>query len=352
MKNIFRKKNIKSLISAVLVVVLTVTALGGTISLLGKETKTISPSAFVKGDLDTSGKYKKSETSIYTEDMFECQGLTVEVDFEADLKYIVYYYRSNGDYLGTSGNLYSEYEKGEDFVNAKYARIVIYPTLEDDKINFWEVRGYAKQLTITVNKNQSFEPVSSQVLPDITSALSSDNDFYTSYASVRNDAPFVLAEDNLTAFAGKHITKIGIPVKIIKDVSEDCVFKVRLVSGNGSAAFKTLKTYELKIEANTFGNLDKVTSAEATIPTGTYEMEEGKYHEYYEGWYKVDQWVYFDVDIDVKSGQTLAFGDASDTVVSAYRRDDSSYKFYSLATKKVSVPHENLSLYFDVWYEE
>ena len=352
MKGFFRKKNIKSIVSLILVIVLVVTTLGITASFLSKDTKNISPSAFAKGDLDTSGKYKRSETSIYTEDMFECQGLAVTVDFEADLKYIVYYYRANGSYLGTSGFLTSDYQKNEEYINAKYARIVIYPTLENEKIRFWEVRGIAKQLTITVNKDQSFEPVTVPVFSDVTTVLSSDNDFYTSYAAIRNDAPFVLAEDNLTAFAGKHITKIGVPVKLIKDVSEDTVFKVRLVSGNGSTAFKTVKTYELVIEANTFGNLEKVTKEEATIPSGTYEMEEGKYHEHYEGWYKVDQWVYFDVDIDVKSGQTLAFGDATDTVVSAYRHNDTSYRFYSLATKTASTPHENLSIYFDVWYEE
>ena len=349
----YSRKSNSSLISAILVIALVIGAVGVFVSVDGKDSRTISSFAFSKGDIDSSGKVKDSDTSIYTTDMFACQGLTIEVDFETSLKYAVYYYRQDGSFIGKTELLNSLYEKGEDYVNAKYARIVVYPTLKNEKIRFWEISSYAKAISITVSKNQKFEAVTSPVFEDITEFLSSDNDFYISYASVNKDAPFVYGNDNLTVFEGKHIVKIGIPVKVIKDITKDCVFTVRLVSGNGSSKFTTVKTYSLKIPANTYIGLDKITDEEATIPDGTYEMEIGKYHEFYKDWYKVDEWVYFDVNIDVKPGQTLAFGDPMDTIGYSYLRDeDLGYGVYSNATTTSNAVMNNISIFMDVWYEE
>lgn len=347
------KKSNSSLISAILVIALVIGAVGVFTSLGGKDTRTISSFAFSKGEIDSSGKVKDSNTAIYTTDMFACQGLTIEVDFETSLKYAVYYYRQDGSFIGKTDLLNSLYEKGEDFTSAKYARVVIYPELKGEKINFWEVYGYANNLVITVSKDQKFESVTSPVFDDITTFIETENDFYTSYASVRADSPFVYGNDNLIAFEGKHIVKIGVPIKAIKDITKDCVFTVRLVSGNGSSKFTTVKTYSLKISANTYSALDQITAEEATIPDGTYEMEVGKYHECYEGWYKLDEWVYFDVNIDVKPGQTLAFGDPMDTIAYSYLRDeDLGYGVHSKATTSPSVVMNEISIFMDVWYEE
>ena len=347
------KKSNSSLISAILVIALVIGAVGIFTSLSGKDTRTISSFAFSKGEIDSSGKVKNSNTAIYTTDMFACQGLTIEVDFETSLNYSVYYYRQDGSFIGKTELLNSSYEKGEDYVNAKYARIVVYPTLKNEKIRFWEIFSYAKAVTITVSKNQKFEAVTSPVFDDITTYIETDNDFYLSYAAVLSDSPFVYGNDNLTAFEGKHITKIGLPVKAIKDLTKDCVFTVRLVSGNGSSKFVTIKTYSLKIPANTYSALDQITADDASISNGSYEMQVGKYHEFFEGWYKLDEWVYFDVNIDVKPGQTLAFGDPMDTISYSYMRDeDLGYGVYSKATTALGTVMNKISIFMDVWYEE
>ena len=349
----YSRNSSTSLVSAILVIALLIGAVGVFVSIGGKDTRTISSFAFVKGDLDISGKVKKSETAIYTEDMFGCQGLIIDVDFEADTKYKVFYYRKDGAYMGSTELLNSTYEKGEDYANAKYARVVIYPSLANEKILFWEISSYANAITITVNKNQEFEAVTAPVFEDITSYIESESDFYSTYASVLKDAPFVYGNEKLTAFAGKHITRIGVPVKLIKDITKDCVFTVRVVSGDGSSKFSTVKTYSLKIEANTYTALNKVTAEEASIPDGTFEMVEGHYHEVYEGWYKVDEWVYFDVNIDVKPGQTLAFGDPMDTVAFSYmREEDLGFGVHAEAITSSSVVQNQISIFMDVWYEE
>ena len=161
-------KKTKSIISGILLVVIIAGVLALAGSLLGKETKTISSTEFSVGGINAQGNYVESKTSIYTKDMFECQGLSIEPDFEATGTYQVFYYDSNKNFFGATDELNAEdgvYNIGETFVFAKYARIVITPDVpldedgnveENFKIRFYEVVGYAKDYKITVNKNQTY----------------------------------------------------------------------------------------------------------------------------------------------------------------------------------------------------
>lgn len=159
----------KNIISVVLVGVLLVGAVAGLGSIFGKDTKTISPGAFSVGAINTQGNYEKSDVSIYTKEMFECQGLSIEPDFEATGTYKVFYYDANKNFIGATDELNAEdgvYTKGDKFVVAQYARVMITPDVPTDedgkevkdfKIRFYEVNGYASDYTITVNKKQEFE---------------------------------------------------------------------------------------------------------------------------------------------------------------------------------------------------
>lgn len=163
------KANWKNILSAVLVGALLIGVVVGVTSLLNKDTKKIPSSAFGVGGIDENGNYEKSDVSIYTKDMFECQGLTIEPDFEATGTYKVFYYDANKNFLGSTDELEATegvYTKGDDFIVAKYARIMITPGIpvdedgnveEDFKIRFYEVVGYANDYTITVNKKQDFK---------------------------------------------------------------------------------------------------------------------------------------------------------------------------------------------------
>ena len=159
----------KSIISGILLVTIIAGVLALAGSILGKDTKTISSTAFSVGAIDDSGNFEKSDVSIYTKDMFECQGLSIEPDFEATGTYKVFYYDSNKNFIGATDELNAEdgvYTKGNSFPFAKYARIMITPDVptaddgkevKDFKIRFYEVYGYANEYNITVDKKQEYK---------------------------------------------------------------------------------------------------------------------------------------------------------------------------------------------------
>lgn len=152
------KKSWKSIVSMTLAGLAIFGAIFGLVALSKKvsaDTKEIHPT-FNVGAIDSQGNYMDSETSIYTKNLFECQGLTIEPDFEATGTFSVYYYAEDKTFIGATGNMNASdgvYVKGNDFVIAQYARIVIAPA-DDDQIRFYEVAGYADDYTITVNKKQ------------------------------------------------------------------------------------------------------------------------------------------------------------------------------------------------------
>lgn len=154
------KSKWKNLLCGVLVVLTIFGACAGLAVLSKKDTKEIGAGAFTRGALDENGIYVASEQSIYTKEAFGCIGLRVEPDFEAQATYDVYYYDSNGRMIESVKGLDGIYD--EDYPLAQYARVVIHPEIPDGvlardfKIGYFDVRGYAKDFTITVNKNQNY----------------------------------------------------------------------------------------------------------------------------------------------------------------------------------------------------
>ena len=146
----------KEIISAILVVALVVASISGVVALTTKTEKKISPGVFSRGALDGSGRFVDTDTCLYTQDLIQCRGLTVSVDFEAALEYEIYFYRADESFIGSTGRLTDDFDIGDDYKNAKYCRIVIIPVLKDgaEKIHFWEVYSYAKQITVKVSKDQ------------------------------------------------------------------------------------------------------------------------------------------------------------------------------------------------------
>lgn len=121
--------------------------------------KTISSYTFGTGGLNSSGIYVQSENQIYTKEAFSCKGLTIEIDFENSISYQVYFYDEKGSYVSQT----AQYRTSHDFADEVLAnseirkcRVVITPK-DDESTAFYEVQKYAKQLTIKVDKIQSFE---------------------------------------------------------------------------------------------------------------------------------------------------------------------------------------------------
>lgn len=158
MKKFFRKFNWKGLVAAILTCGVIVGAVAGVVTIFNNDTKTISPGVFSVGSLDENGEYVKSEKTLYTKEAFECVGLRVEQNFDSNITYDVYYYDHDERFIESKLGLTGVYD--EDYPLACLARIVIHPEIPDDvdlddfKIRFWEVRGIANDLKITVNKNQ------------------------------------------------------------------------------------------------------------------------------------------------------------------------------------------------------
>ena len=151
----------KKIVCVVLVIGALIAVCAGLAVFTKKETKTIGARAFEIGALDENGKFVENSQSIFTKEAFGCIGLRVEPDFKFRGTYDVYYYDYDGRLLDSIKGLCEIYD--EDYPLAQYARIVIHPEISEDenekdfKISFWEKSKYAKQLTITVDKDQSYK---------------------------------------------------------------------------------------------------------------------------------------------------------------------------------------------------
>ena len=162
------KKSWKNIVSIALACLTLAGAIVG-ISVIAKkakeDTKEISPTFYV-GAIDASGNYMESDTSIYTKNLFECDGLSIEPDFEATGTYQVFYYDSQKNFIESTEpmNAYDGvYNKEDTVFGAFYCRVMITPdapldedglAVKDFKIRFYEVIKYANAYKILVNKVQ------------------------------------------------------------------------------------------------------------------------------------------------------------------------------------------------------
>lgn len=88
---------------------------------------------------------------------------------------------------------------------------------------------------------------------------------------------------DLTLFENSKISKIGLPIKSLTDYSVDNTFSIFLIEQDFLIE-NYIELYELKINANTYNSNN------------------------------VNRWVYFDVDINIDDGQTLAIGSSTDSI--------------------------------------
>lgn len=153
MANISRRK--LDLIFKIIVCVLLVALIGGVTYAIVRvvqkgETKEISSLAYKIGALDDNGTFMKNTASIVSKDFISSDGLTIKLQENAEVSYKVYFYDADKAFVSASEAQSADYA---DTIpeNAKYAKIVITP-LHDAEVSIFEMSGYAKQLTVTVNK--------------------------------------------------------------------------------------------------------------------------------------------------------------------------------------------------------
>lgn len=156
-----RKTNLKQVLTIVLVALVVFGAIVGIVKLVDDDHVVLS-TAFAKGNL-VSGLHQDSDKHIYLKDEIAITNLKVERDFDAKVSYKIVFYDENKEYIAETEALTTNWDikdHGNDFVassgqfdGAKYCRIVIEPTADEDgKISAFEVLEYAGQLTITYSK--------------------------------------------------------------------------------------------------------------------------------------------------------------------------------------------------------
>ena len=108
------------------------------------------------GGLDSAGNYMSTNASIYTKKPIECQGLNCSLAFDNTISYQLYFYDQNNEFVHTTGRLTGAFAEESVPFFSKYVRIVITP-VDDDKVTSLEVGKYAKQLNVSVNREQGFK---------------------------------------------------------------------------------------------------------------------------------------------------------------------------------------------------
>ena len=335
------KKKIKELVSVIIVIGLLLAVMGLISGISSSKTKTLSSFGYTRGCLDSqTGEFVKSDTMLVTEDAFACQGLSIESDFTSNTRYEIYYYREDNSFIGKTDLIKGTYNKGTSFLNAKYARIVLQPDV-DEKIPLWDILKHADDITVSVSKDQSFEA-------PLVSAFTTVMDDYireveeTGYYVTRiHEGPFTYAGDHIDDIENKTVRKISIPVAGVADYTKDCTLSVYVVEGDGTKAFRKVNEIELVIPAFTFESNLVIEDWDQNEVTDGAEA----------GWYT------FECDIKLGDNQTLAFSDADDTVYSIYRKTFSEetckYPLYNLVTNgTVRSPMYSIEIYYDVEYLE
>ena len=119
-------------------------------------TKTISASAYDIGIIDaTTGKYVASEKSIYMEEMQSIDGLTIEVEEDAQVTYKVAYYNEDKVFISMTDALSEDLATDTIPESASYFRVIITPNAvdgEDVELSVFNASSYAKQITVTYEK--------------------------------------------------------------------------------------------------------------------------------------------------------------------------------------------------------
>lgn len=318
------KKTLSQALSIVLVCLVGFGAVMGLSALskkLDEETKIIYPT-FEVGGINSEGKGDKELTgSIYTKESFECKGLEIRLDFDANVKYKVYYYNDLDTLLGTSQE-YDESMKLSVPANATHARVVVTPIwnkdiAKEDRVCHWyDVTKYSSQLEITVLKEQ--DDKSGLVSLFDVSSIDLNTDM-TAYTNTSN--PFML-QDN-TKLNGQTIKRIGVPVSSVADYTTETVFTVYVVKGNTTES-TIVETIELVAEANTFNSNT------------------------------VNDWHYFDVNIELGENETLAFYGDTDTIIPMYSNAylEEFGGFYTMAGTAGGSFIDASSIFFDIWVEQ
>lgn len=143
--NYNNKKNISKTLLIVCVCILALVAIFGVVSLINNNSGKVNAS-FSIGGLDKNGAYLETKSSIYTKEAFKCAGLDIDLAFDNNISYSLYFYDTNGKFMTSIKDLTTNFNDDVP-VLAELCRVVVTPNA-DNEITWNEIAGYANQLTI------------------------------------------------------------------------------------------------------------------------------------------------------------------------------------------------------------
>lgn len=205
----YKTKSIIKKVALALAGVVAVSAVGvgvaKLIEYMQDDLKTISPS-FDVGNLGADGKYVNDESTLYTKEAFQCDGLQIKLDFDNEIDYQIFFYDDLDNFVESTEVLSAAYS---ETVQDGYARIVIMPTNdEDDKIGLTERLTYPGQMTIKVAKEQNVEYVNVYnkrlLITDNISSLRFNHEVLASY-----DGDFEFKPSDLTILTSQDLLRVN-----------------------------------------------------------------------------------------------------------------------------------------------
>lgn len=152
-----RKHKASDMVKWVIIFLIAIGLIGAVITLfvlLDRQTTVteIGAEVYTIAALDENGEQTDGDTSIVTRSAFTTDGLKVEIEDEATVTYMLYFYGAEDEFISKTAALSEDFD-GSIPENAETAKIVITPTADEDgKVDLTEVLGYAGQVTVTVNK--------------------------------------------------------------------------------------------------------------------------------------------------------------------------------------------------------
>lgn len=161
------KAKTKKVVKVVGMILAAVLTLGAVVAIASKcdsdKTKELGTFDYKIGRLsDIDGKAIKDDKSgLLSKDIYDLDGLTVELEKDAEVKYQLNFYDADKEWLSVS--TYEEDFDGDQIeslktIGAEYVRIEIIPLDDEDgKVGIFEKRSYVEQLTVTVSTEEDEE---------------------------------------------------------------------------------------------------------------------------------------------------------------------------------------------------
>ena len=115
-------------------------------------TKDIGFTNYSIGIVDTDGSFDKTVRQAVVSDYITVEGLTVAIAEEASVTVDLHFYDEDKEFLSSMEAVAEFTSESELPEGAKYVRVEITPTEDEDGVSLFELPGYVSQVDVVVAK--------------------------------------------------------------------------------------------------------------------------------------------------------------------------------------------------------